>query len=176
MKKIFLTFSILIATFFGTATFAYAQTTGNTHNGNFFSNLITSIAQKFGLDQNQVQTVANQVKSQNQAQRQQNFQNRENTRLDKLVQQGKITSAQEQQIKDELAKLQSEYPISSFKGMTADQRKATMQKMQDEVNAWSTSTGISKQYLLPIPGIGMRFKMGMRKGWFRTNPTPTPGA
>jgi len=168
-KKILFSFIATVIAVGGLFLAPVAEAAPATTHSNPFSNLVQMIAQKFGLDQNSVQDVVNQAKAQNQAKRQQNMQNRENTRLDKLVSAGKITAAQKQSILDEIAKLQSEYPMSSFKTMTADQRKQTIQKMQAEISSWSSSTGIDKKYLLPLGAFGM----GMRRGWFK-NVTPTP--
>lgn len=136
---------------------AYAATSTTTSQPNFLQGLVGFLAQKFGLDQTQLQNAVNDYKSQQQQTRQQNMQNREKTHLDSLVAKGTITSTQEQQILDELAKLKSEYPPSSFKGLTADQRKQKFNQEQAEIQAWSRSTGIDAKYL--HPGWGMRLHM-----------------
>ena len=167
IKKTLLSLSLAATTLFATAPMAHAQT-----NNNPFQGLIQAIAQKFGLNQTDVQSVANQFKADHKAQNLQKLQQKENNRLDNLVKQGKLTAIQEQQVKDEIAKLQSEFPTSSEKGMTKAQRKQQMQNMQNEINSWSQSTGIDKKYLLPFGAFGM----GMRKGWLKNSPTPTPSA
>lgn len=126
------------ATLFGVSQFAMAQ-------GQTTPSLVTMIAQKFSLEQSQVQSVFDQYKSQHQA----DMQTREKTRLGTLVQQGKITQAQEQSIIDEMVKLKSEYNPSSFKGMTSAQRKDAFTKEQEEITAWAKNTGISTSYLMP---------------------------
>lgn len=124
-----------------------------------FSGLAQAIAQKFNLNQTDVQNVINQ-------QMQTNMQTRVQNRLDQLVKDGKITSAQEQAIISEMAKIKSEYDTAAFKTMTADQRKQSLQKMRDEINAWAKSQGIDIKYVT-MP----RFSMWHR-GWMN-QPTVT---
>jgi len=152
---------------------ACAATTTTTNQTNFFQGLVNFIAQKFGLDKTQVQTAVSDYANQRKIAMQENRQNREKTHLDSLVTKGTITSEQEQQILNEQAKLHSEYTPASFKNLNAAQRQAQMQKEQAEIQAWSTSTGISATYLRWGSGFGMG--RGMRHfGWGNSTPTPTP--
>jgi competence protein ComGC len=159
-KKILVpVFAIVVsgATLFGVTQAVHAQG-GNAS----YAGLVQAIAQKFGLDKSQVQSVFDQYRG-----------GRQKKRLDQLVQQGKITAAQEQAILDEITKLKNEYNPNSFKNMTSDQRKQAFQNLQNEVKTWAQSQGIDLKYLMPFGG--MRF--GMR--WLHhnnpmTTPTPTP--
>ncbi|MCL4354485.1 hypothetical protein M1349_03380 [Patescibacteria group bacterium] len=150
---------------------AHAQT-----NNTPLSGLVQAIAQKFGLDQSQVQSVVDNYRNQQRQKMQQNIQQKEENRLNTLVQQGKITDAQKKAILDEQAKLKNEYSPNSFKNLTPEQRKQQFQKEQDEINSWAKSQGIDPAYVMPGFGMG-RFR-GMHKGWFNnkstTTPTPTP--
>lgn len=134
----------------------YAQSHGS-------PTLVQAIAQKFGLNQSQVQSVFDQYKQQRQA----NVQQRLNDRLTKLVQNGKITDAQKTAILAEVAKLKSEYNAQSFKNMTLAQRKQAFQKEQAEIDSWSKSHGINPMYLRVGWGIP-------RSGWVTVTPTPSP--
>ena len=154
---------------------AYAAN-GSTQGNNFFSGLIQFIAQKFGLDSTKVQSAVTEYQVQHKTQIQQNMQNREKTRLDALVQQGKITSFQEQAILAELAKLRSEFDPANFRNMTPEERQQQFQKQRDEFTTWAKSQGIDPTLLRPF---GM---MGLHRGWGRgewrmgtqaTTPTPT---
>lgn len=152
---------------------AYAAS-GNT-SSNFFTGLIQFIAQKFGLDQNQVKTAVTDYQNKNKQNIQTNIQNREKTRLDNLVKQGKITSAQEQQIIDELAVLRSKYNPANFKNLTAIQRKQQFLQEQNDIKTWSQTTGIDSKYLMPGFGMGgMGGFRGMHFGKWGTKPSPTP--
>lgn len=173
-KKIILTglaAAIVGTATLGTSQIVHAQTTGN----NPMSQLTQMIAQKFNLNQSQVQAVVDQFQKQRKTQIQQKIQQRENTRLDQLVSQGKITGQQKQAILDEQAKLKSEYNPQSFKGITAAQRRQQIQKEQAEIQAWAKTQGISASYLRT--GFMGSFHHG---SWMKrlpsTTPTPTPNA
>ena len=141
---------------------------GNTGGGTFISGLIQFIAQKFGLDQNTVQSAVNDYKNQQKMTMQQNMQNRQKSRLDALVSQGKITSDQETAILNELAALRSKYNTANFKNMTPDQRKQQFENEQNDIKSWAQSQGIDPSYVMPF-GSGMR-----RFGHRHMNLTPTP--
>lgn len=176
-KKLILSLAVLtiISSGFFAAIPGYAAS-GGTDNSNFFSGLISFISQKFGLDQNQVKSVVTDYKNQQKQNKQENKQNGEKTRLDALVKQGKITSAQEQAIIDELAVLRSKYNPANFKNLTSDQRKQQFQNEQNDIKAWAQTNGIDPKYIMP--GFGMAGQggfrgFGERKG-NRPTVTPTP--
>lgn len=150
----------------------YAET-----NNNPLSKLVQMIAQKFGLDQNQVQSLFDQFQQEQKQNRVQKMKNKEKSRLDQLIQQEKITSIQEQAIIDELAALKSKYNTNNLKSMTLEERKAQFQAMQNELNSWTKSQGIDPTLIMPGFGKG-GFKRG--RGMFEhgkwPTPTPTPSA
>ncbi|HEX7042088.1 MAG TPA: hypothetical protein VF189_02470 [Patescibacteria group bacterium] len=153
---------------------AYAATNTAVHQ-NFWDSLVSFFTQKFGLDQNQVKTAVTEFQAQHKAQVEQNAQNREKTRLDKLVSQGKITSSEEQAILDELSKLQQEYSSSSLQNMTPQEKRQAFKKEHQELLDWAKGQNIDPNLVLPGFGMG-RGKFMMHRGWFGTSPTPTPGA
>jgi len=154
---------------------AYAATSSST-NGGFLSGLFQFIAQKFGLDQNQVKSAVQDYANQNKTKIQQNMATREKKRLDALVTRGKITSAQETAIINELATLQSKYNIANFKSLTPDARKQKFQDEQNEIKTWAASQNIDPKYVLPGFGMGMQGHMRRfdRWGGAFASPTPTP--
>ncbi len=181
-KKI--SISLLTLTFVSMLVFvvpqAHAQGTTNTTRPNFFQGIIDFISQKFGLDKTQVQSAVNDYRAQRKATMTprpqlsaEDIANREKTRLDKLVTDGKITSAQEQAIITELAAIRSKYSLDSMKNLTSDQRRQKMQQMHDEIVTWAKSQGIDSSYVMPGFGMMGGMRKGMRPG-FRGNWEKTP--
>ena len=163
MKFIFI-IPVLGAVALGATMFGVTQV--RAQGTNMYTGLVQAIAQKFNLDQTQVQSVVDQYRQTQQGAMQQKMQQNEQTRLDTLVSQGKITAAQKQAILDEEAKLKTEYSPASFKTMTADQRKQAMTAEQAEIKAWAQAQGIDATYL--------HMGFGMRRGGFGHKPTVTP--
>jgi polyhydroxyalkanoate synthesis regulator phasin len=165
-----LAIAALAATILAAAAPAFAQTTtGQSHVG-FFQGLIQFIEQKFGLDQNQVQSAVQQYQAQRKATitprptlTQQQMSDNEKSRLDKLVSSGKITSDQESAILTELSSEQSKYNLSSLQSETPQQRKSTMQSMQNDLKTWAQQNNINPMYVMLFGG-GMRGGRGMMKG------------
>lgn len=148
------------------ATQVHAQSTSNP-----FSNLVQMIAQKFNLDQSQVQSVVDNYKGQQKQKMVQNMQQREQDRLNKLVQEGKITDAQKQAILSELAALKTKYNPDNFKNLSADQRKQQIQAMETELKSWAQSQGINFAYVMPGFGMGGMHRPGK---WMQATPSATP--
>lgn len=151
----------------------YAASNATITSQNFFQGLVQFIAQKFHLDQGQVQSAVNDYHAQRKQQLQQKLQEKENTHLDTLISQGKITALEKQQILDEQHKLQSEYNPANFKNLTPDQRKQQFEKEQAEIQSWSKDTGIAIKYLKL--GVG---RLGYTRMFHHLNsslsPTATP--
>ncbi|HSX40443.1 MAG TPA: hypothetical protein VLF68_02415, partial [Candidatus Saccharimonadales bacterium] len=149
---------------------AYAAS-GNT-GGNFFSGLIQFLSQKFNLDQNQVKSAVTDFKNQHKQNVQQTMQDREKARLDKLVTQGKITSAQETAIISELSALRTKYNLGNKTNETPQQRKQDFRNFQNDWNTWAKSQGIDPTLIMPLGRMGMG-ERGFGK-WGKLSPTPTP--
>src|SRR5581483_6658362 len=103
----------------------YAQSNPNTP----LSGLVQAIAQHFNLDPNQVQSVVNQYRSTQQANRQQKLQQNEDQRLSNLVSQGKITNDQKTAIENELNSLKTKYNLGT--PPTGQNRQQLMQNRQN---------------------------------------------
>lgn len=161
-KKIILPFIIL---FFAAGTLfitpqAEAFNFGAGGDG-LLSNLIQFISQKFGLDKNQVQNAVNEYKNQVRASitprptlSPQDIQAREKSRLDYLVQRGKITADQKKAILDELTTIRSKYSLDNLKNLTPDQRRTKLQEMQNELKDWAKAHNIDQSFLVPGFGFG----------------------
>lgn len=159
---------------------AYAANRGM-WGGNLFSDLVTFISQKFGLDKTKVQNAVQDFKKQKEASitprptmSPQQQEDAEKKRLDPLVAQGKITQDQENAIIAELATLRATYKFDQNE--TPEQRKTQMTNMQDELKKWASDNKIDPQYVLSF-GRGRGMGEGKIEGGFRGRgpmSTPTP--
>ena len=149
--------------------------------GNPMSGLVSAIAQKFNLNEADVQAVFDQQREQMQAQREQNRgqmetkrQERFEARLGELVSSGKLTQSQANAIKDKKAELEAQMEATKpdFKNMTQEERKTAMkeQKTKMEVERvalkqWASNNGIAEEYL-PMTGMGFMAAGHGRGGGF----------
>ncbi len=144
-KTIFTIFAITIvsAGVLGT-THAFAENT--TSDTNPMSSLVAKIAAKFNLNQADVQAVFDAQREDRQKQMETEYTNQ----LTKLVTEGKITESQKQLIITKHAQLEANHQTSkdSMKNMTADERKAAMDKEKQVMQDWATQNGIDLQYLM----------------------------
>jgi hypothetical protein len=163
---------------------AFAQSSGTSPRMNFFQELVQFFSQKFGLDKTQVKTALTDFKQQRKAsetprptQTSQQIADREKTRLDKLVADGKISSDQETAIINELAAIRTKYNIEPGNTQTAEQSKTQMTAMREEIVSWAKSQGIDSSYVMPEVGIGNRPDMEGRGKGLGGHPgtiSPTP--
>lgn len=141
--------------------FASAQS-----NNTPFSGLSEEIAQKFHLNQSDVQSVIISYMQQHKQIMMQNRQKRVKERLDQEVQAEKITSDQESAIIKELTSLKNNYTSSSFETMTPAQHQRAMQNRHNELEAWAKTQGIDPS-LIPDFGDG-------RHHIWKISQSPTP--
>jgi len=145
----------------GTSTLVYAESQNPQLTG-----LAQALASKFHLNQSDVQTEISSYIQQHKDDLQQKMADRQKARLDTLVSQGKITTAQETAILNEYKTLQTQYGPAALTGKTFAQK---IQAKKDERNAlttWANSQGIDPQYVLPFEGL--------RKRGAGNQLTPTP--
>ncbi len=147
--------------------FGVSMAAANAQSFNTFPGLAQTIANKFNLNQSDVQTLINAYAQQQQQKRLQNLEQIQQKRLDNLVSQGKITSTQETAIINELNALRSQYGPSALKNLTQQQRRQALQARKNALTQWANSQGISLKYILPM-------RMGMLWRGAKTSPTPTP--
>lgn len=132
----------------------YAQNTANQQ----LPTLVQMIAQKFGLNQNDVQSVFDQYRQERQTKMEANFE----AKLDQLVKDGKITDAQKLLIIAKHKELLSQRGAdkANFKNMTPTQRKDAIRQERQELQAWANQNGINLQYLFGGTGIRGGFLKG----------------
>lgn len=160
MKKKIIIFA-LVLTILGVGIANNSRVFAQNTKPNPFSSLVQIISDKFGLNKNDVQSIFDQYTLQLRQNRGQKMIDKQKSRLDQLVQQGKITTAQEQSILDELAALKIKYNSGDLKNMTPSQRKQQFQAMQEEIKSWAKSQGVNLSYILS--GFGR---------WHKPSPTP----
>ncbi len=119
------------------------------------STLLQRIAEKFGLNQDDV----DQVVADYQTERRQEMQSAYEDRLTAAVENGQITAEQKQLILEKHNQLQQEY----------DSENQQRQQHQEELQAWADENGIDVSYLGVGGGRGMRGgmmgdDMGMVRG------------
>jgi len=145
---------------------------GETADKGMMSGLVAAIAQKFNLNQTEVQAVFDQQRGQWQEKRQEKAEQMKNEReqkfadyLAKLVSEGKITQTQANAISAKRAELAAKIPAqatqdkSDFRNMTADERKAAMEAKKAETQAerealkqWASDNSIPEEY---VPMVGL---------------------
>ncbi len=133
-----------------------ASTSGNGTNP--VSNLVQAIAQKFNLNQADVQQVFDQQHAQMEAQHQQQFADR----LQQAVTDGKLTQDQADKIKAKAQELQTQREANKtqFESMTPQQRQDAFKTEQDNLQQWEKDNNIPAGYLPFGPG-GHGRGMGM---------------
>ena len=116
------------------------------------SSLVDKISSKFNLNKDEVQKVFDEQKQTMQTEREAEVK----SDVAKLVTDGKLTQTQADAINAKRAELQKERGSNkdSFKDMTADQRKAEMDKKKTELEAWAKENNISTEYLRYVMGHG----------------------
>lgn len=116
------------------------------------SNMAQKLADKFGLNKDEVQAVFDETRAQMEAERQVQYE----ARLAQLVTDGKITEAQKQLIIAKNKELEAgrQAKMESMKDATPEQRKAAMETERTALKTWATENGIELQYLMMGHGKG----------------------
>jgi hypothetical protein len=117
------------------------------HNGSNevgISNLVSKIAEKFNLDEDEVQVVFDEEREARQAEHQQKLEER----LSQAVEDGNITEDQKSAILEKLAELHSEH--ESLKDLGPEERRDAMKDKRDELKQWANDNDIPLRYLAPF--------------------------
>lgn len=134
-----------------------------TSAGNGVNSLVKAIAERFKLNETDVQKVFDEHRQTIQKEHEQNF----ITRLDTLVKEGKITQAQKQLIITKRNELETQRinDKDSFKNLTEEQRETKIQQRKAEIDAWAKTNNIDPSYLMGGKGMGRH----MNKPFSTTN-------
>ncbi len=124
------------------------------------NSMVAAIAQKFNLNQSDVQTVFDEQRSKHQAE----MKSQMESKLTQAVADGKITEAQKQAILTHHDAMKDSRPNrGEFQNLTEEQRKAKMDERRAEMDAWLSQNGLTQEKLQEVMGHrGMGGKMMMR--------------
>lgn len=164
MKKIMIIPVAAVA--IGVALLLGAKTvSAQTGKPDFHQALVQKIAQKFGLNQNDVQQVFDEHHAEMKTQMRTQMDAKVEASLTKDVTDGKITEAQKQIIlakyKELADKKQTEF--QNMKGMTPEQRKAAMETEKQELLDWAKQNNLDVNYLMSkVRQVGFHHMMNMK--------------
>ncbi|MEK7570636.1 MAG: hypothetical protein AAB553_00030 [Patescibacteria group bacterium] len=140
------------ATFLGIGS-AYAQST-DTQN---YPTIVQKIADKFGLNPSEVQTVFKE----HHEERRVEMQSKMEEKLTQAVTDGKITAEQKEAILKKFQELhdKKEANMDKLKDMTPEERKETFESEKQELEKWAEENNIDMKSLMPFGGFGMKMKI-----------------
>ena len=144
------------------ASTAFAQQS-TTSGQDPMTSLVQKIADKFNLNEAEVQAVFDEAHQERSATMQADFEKQ----LSQYVTDGKITEAQKKLILDKRAEMESQRESNKdeFKNLSEDERKTHMETKKTELDAWAKENGIDLQYLMPQRGKGGGPGMGGHRGF-----------
>lgn len=122
--------------------------------------IVQKIADKFGLNKDEVQKVFDEERTARQAEMQVKLEER----LAQAVTDGKITDAQKTLILNKHKELQEERGTKrqNWQNLTREQRKTQMESKKAELETWTNQNGIDMEYF--------QFRIGMKgHGGFGAN-------
>lgn len=152
---------VVAVTIAGAAAFAatqsYAQTADTTR-----TTLVQRIAQRFNLQESDVQTVFDEARQEHQSQMHAQFE----ARLTTAVENGKLTEEQKQSILAKHQELMAEHDAEreSLRNMIPEERRAHHQEERAELEAWAAENGIDLQFFMPMGKMGGRHFKGAYGG------------
>lgn len=152
-KKVLLTTAgaILIGVTLLSVTAVNAQNNG-------VSDIVEKIAQRFNLNQNDVQKVFDELHQEKHAEMQAKI----DERLSQAVEDKKITDAQKQAILEKFGQLKNKPDFEKLKNMSDEQRRQEMENKKTELENWAKENGLTLETLHELiggPHKGMFFRM-----------------
>lgn len=126
---------------------AYAEDSSNQ-----YPPIVQKIADKFGLNLNEVKAVFDQERQDRQVQMESKFEDR----LNQAVTDGKLTEDQKKLILTKHQEIQAnrDQEKSDEQNLTPEKRKNQMENRRQELKTWASQNGIDVQYLMG--GFGIR--------------------
>lgn len=129
------------------------------------ASLIQKLSDTFKLDKSKVQEVFDQDMKDRQAEREKNYEER----LTQAVKDGKLTEDQKSKVLAEYNKLKAEIEEQMKNtSATKEERRAAMDKIRDEAEAWAKANNIDAKWLMAggphLRGMGPGMGRGMMGG------------
>lgn len=123
-----------------------------------FEGLVSKLAQKFNLDQGQVQTVFDEYLDQKKSERIVTRSQRLEDRLNKLVDNKSISEDQRAKILLEIKSLQDKYSSIDWRNLDRKTRNEKLKELREEWKKWLTDNGINLAKTRTfLPFVGPRF-------------------
>jgi hypothetical protein len=122
--------------------------------------IVQKIAQRFNLDEADVQAVFDEERDEHHAEMQAKF----IEKLDDMVNDGKITTEQKESILDKHEEMQNK--MESLKSLTPGERRVEMKKLHGEMKTWAEDQGLEIPFMAFKFGFGKGFGHGLREGYF----------
>lgn len=119
-------------------------------SGNAASSLVAKIAQKFNLNQDEVQSVFNEFHTE----RQQERMTQVEARLTQAVTDGKISDNQKQAILSKVKEMQANREPGSMREKSAEARQTLMETRRAEMDAWLETQGLTLETYHDLVGMG----------------------
>lgn len=120
-----------------------------------YPTIVTKLAQRFNLKIEDVEEVFDEERDERRAEMFARF----SERLDELVSQGKITSAQKETILDKHEEMRDK--MDELSGLSLEERRDKMREIHDEFKSWLNQQDLDS---LGIGSFGQGFKKGIGMG------------
>ncbi|MBU0978611.1 hypothetical protein KKF92_02150, partial [Patescibacteria group bacterium] len=120
--------------------------------GGFHDGLVQKLAERFNLNQADVEAVLNQYQSERRDQMHTNRRAQIEERLTQAVSDGQITQAQKDALLAKLAELKADRP--DIADLTLPERQARMESHRADMTAWAQANGLDPNLLPNILGRG----------------------
>jgi hypothetical protein len=149
-KKLFIPVAVLAllggVTLISATAFVQANSEGS------YPPIIQKLVERFGLNEEEVKAVFDEVREEHRAEMQSRF----GERFNEAVESGDLTEEQKQLIlaKHEELRAEREANRESFQNMTWEERREVMEAQRAELESWAEENGVDPKYL--FGGLGKR--------------------
>ena len=131
---------------------AFWPFSSNNEEGSTLPPMIQTIMDRFGLNQNEVQGVMDEVREEHHSQMEQRFEDN----LSLAIENGTLTQEQKQLM--EAKHEETEAAHVELRGLSGPEKRDQMQATHQEMSDWAEANGIDMSELMPMQG---RYNKGM---------------